>query len=82
MNWSIQDNTRGLIAFDIPVNEKTLFGAHKFGFENYILIYNANDNESLNSVLGEEKNNPVFNNFKTIKSIKDYISSKVKVEDN
>ena len=78
MQWSIQDNTRGLIAYGIPVSNETLFGAHKFGFDNYIAIHEANKNEKLTKVLGKEvKDDPLFKDFKTVRSVKDYISNNV-----
>ena len=83
MSWSIQDNTRGLIAFDIPVNNQTLYGVHKFGFDNYVSIHDSKSNEKLTKVLGNEvKNNPLFKEFKTVRSVKDHISSKIEIDKN
>lgn len=56
----IQDNTKSLIAYDIPVTEENLLGAHKFGIDNYIAIMQAEGSASLGKVLGDEAKNPVF----------------------
>lgn len=77
MNWEMQDNTRGLMAYEIPVETKNLLGAHKFGFDNYATIYGAKDSQKLSELLGDEANNPVFKDFKTVKQVKDYLNSKV-----
>lgn len=83
MEWSIQDNTRGLIAFDIPVNLKTLYGTHKFGFDNYAEIHTANSGDKLSKVLGVgAKSDPLFKDFKTVKQVKDFIAKQVKNNNN
>lgn len=77
MKWVIEDNTRGLMAYEIPVTEANLLGAHKFGFDNFAAIMDAQDSEKLSEVLGDDFNNPVFKNFKTVKSVKDYLRTQV-----
>lgn len=77
MNWVIQDNTRGLMTYEIPVTQENLLGAHKFGFDNFVKIYNADSDSKLNKVLGEDADNALFKNFKTVKSIKSYLSKQV-----
>jgi hypothetical protein len=74
MNWEIQDISRGFLTYEIPVTESNILGAHKFGFDNFAAISEAGDNEKLSEVLGEEANNPVFKNFTTVKSVKNYLS--------
>jgi hypothetical protein len=82
MDWSLNNNTKGLALYDIEVTEANLLGAHKFGFDNFVKIFEANRNDKLSKVLGSDAKDPVFNNFKTVKSIKDYIAREVKnVED-
>lgn len=79
MDWVIQDSARGLTAYEVPVNEKTLLGAHIFGVDNYALIHTANGNDKLSKVLDAETlSNPVFKNFKTVKSVRDYLTKKTK----
>lgn len=78
MNWEIQDSTRGLLTYEIPVNEENLLGIHKFGFDNFAAIYESKDNEKLSDAIGEEAKNPVFKNFDTVKSLKDYLSREIR----
>lgn len=77
MNWSIQDDTRGLMAYDIPVETKNLLGAHQFGFDNYAAIFKAPDDEKLSKAIGKEASTPVFEKFETVKQVKDYLSREV-----
>jgi len=72
MEWSIQDNTRGLLSLDIPVNLKTLYGTHRFGFDNYSEIHEGKIN----------KNDPLFKGFTTVKQVKDFIAKQVKNVNN
>lgn len=78
MEWEMQDNTRGLMAYEIPVNVVNLAGAHKFGFDNFAAIYAAKDNEKLSKVLGDQAELPVLENFKTVKQVKDYLAKEAK----
>jgi hypothetical protein len=74
MDWVIQDNTRGLLTYDVPVTEANLLGAHKFGFDNFVAIYESSDKDKLSDALGEDAKNPVFKNFQTVGEIKSYLS--------
>lgn len=79
MDWSMQNNTQGFLSLDIPVNTETLYGSHRFGFENYINIYDANRNDSLTKLLGNDiGNDPLFKGFTTVKSVQDHIDKEVK----
>ena len=78
MDWSTEDNAKGLVAFDVPINVETLYGAHKFGLENYVEIYSADGEKKLSKVIGEEANSPVFKNFKNVSSVKAFITRKLK----
>lgn len=78
MNWVIQDNTRGLLAYGIPVDEKTLLGAHLFGVDSYSIIHNANGNDKLAKVLDNKTmEDPIYKNFKTVKSVRDYLAKQI-----
>ena len=78
MQWSLEDNTRSFMAYEVPVTITNLLGAHKFGFENYLTIFSSDGNKKLSEVLGDQANNPVFKNFKTVKSVKEYLSREVR----
>jgi len=84
MKWSLEDTARGLQLYEIPVNERTLYGVHKFGFDNFVAIEQAAGDEELSKVLGKQvENDPLFKGLKTVKSVKSHISSKVsKLEKN
>jgi len=75
MQWELEDNARSLMAFQVPVNNETLFGAHKFGFDNFVAIYTAKDSEKLTDLIGEEVNSPVFKNLQTVRSVKNYVKN-------
>lgn len=75
MEWSLKDNATGLTAYLIPVNNVNLYGAHRFGLDDYTAIFLSKNNEKVNDIV---ENKELFDNFKTVKSVKDYISSKVK----
>jgi len=77
MNWQIQDNTRGLLASEVPVDTSTLLGAHKFGLDNYISIYNSKDNVKLSDILGDEAGIPDLEKFKTVREVKEYLKRQV-----
>lgn len=74
MDWVLADTTRGLLTYEIPVTEPNILGAHKFGFDNFAAIFEGQDNEKLSDVIGEEAKNPVFKDFLTVKSVKNYLS--------
>jgi hypothetical protein len=76
IQWEIEDNTRSLMAYEIPVTAENLAGAHKFGFDNYISIWSAKDNVKLTKLLGDEAKKPVFNDLKTVKDAKESLKSK------
>ena len=78
MNWEIQDNTRGLMAYELPVNDANLLGAHKFGFDPFLAILQAKDDQKLTEVLKDKAKDPVFEDFSTVKSVKDYLNQEVK----
>lgn len=77
MKWAIQDNTRGLMAYEIPVTTENLLGAHKFGFDNFVTIYNADNNSKLSKILGKDVDNPLLKKYDTVKGIKAYLSREV-----
>jgi hypothetical protein len=78
MGWEIQDHTRGLLTFEVPVTEETLLGAHKFGLDNYIAIYGAKDTEKLSSLIGDEAKSPVFKGFESAGAVKFYLTREIK----
>ena len=76
IEWEIENNALAFKSYGIPVNGETLLGAHKFGFDNFIAIYESKSSSKLNKVLGAEyKDNPVFKGFKTVKAVKEYLKS-------
>ena len=50
MEWVISDNTRGLMAYELPVTKENLLGVHEFGFDNFAAIMDGQDNEKLSDV--------------------------------
>jgi hypothetical protein len=74
----IEENTKSFMAYDIPVTEENLLGAHKFGFDSFSSVFQAKDSDKLSTILGESAKDPAFKNFKTIGQVKDYLSRQIK----
>lgn len=77
MNLEIQDNTRGLLTYEIPISEVNLLGAHTFGFDNFVAIHEAQEGQKLSDVIGEASGSPVFKNFQTVGDVKKYLSRQI-----
>lgn len=76
MDWSLHDNARRLAEKGIPVNDQTMYGAHKFGVEDYEKIFQAPGNTKLKNLLpGITEKNPDLENFKTVGQVKSYLLS-------
>lgn len=78
MERELQDNTKSFMAYDIPVTEANLFGAHKFGFDNFATIYESKDSEKLSTIIGDSAKSPEFKNFTTVGDVKKFILRQVK----
>lgn len=79
MDYIIQENTRGLLTYEIPVTEENLLGTHKFGLENFIAIMESKDEDKLTTVLGKEvASRPEFKGLSTVKSLKRQLSRQTK----
>lgn len=77
IEWSLKDNAEKLVSKDIPVNENTLFGAHKLGMDNYEKLFKASGDAKLKTVLGNDflEKNPDLGQFKTVGQVKQYLNS-------
>lgn len=78
MKWEMQNNTRSFMAYEIPVTTANLLGAHEFGLDNFVAIYNAKGDQKLSEVIGEEANSPIFKNYTTVQSVKRYLEKQTK----
>lgn len=77
INFEIQDNTRGFIAYDIEVTVPNLLGAHEFGFDTFVDIYQAKDTAKLTEVIGEDlARKPAYSAFETIGQLKEYLAKR------
>ena len=75
MEQSLQDNAKGLTAYQIPVTNANLYGTHRFGLDDYVAVLMSTKNEKLTDIV---ENSTLFEGFKTIKSVKDHVKRKVK----
>ena len=78
MNWSLEQNAQRLSSFSIDVNNENLYGIHRFG-DDFIAIMLSDKNENLTDIV---ENETLFEGFKTIKQVKNYIRQQVKPIDN
>jgi hypothetical protein len=74
MELELQDNTKTFMAYEIPVTKANLMGAHQFGVDNFVSIYEAQDSQKLSEVIGEQANRPEFKGMSTVAEVKKYLS--------
>jgi hypothetical protein len=77
MDHELKRNAKNLAAVGIVVNNQSLYGAHRFGLENYINISISNNNDKLSDIVEDTE---LFKGFTTVKSVKDFISKKIKID--
>lgn len=73
MKWNIEDMSRSLLAYDVPLTTENLLGTHKYGLDNYLAIFSSKPSEKLTKILGEDAKLPQFKKFKTVGSVKQYL---------
>lgn len=74
IEWSSQENAKELSSQDIPVDHKTLYGAHLLGVQNYIKVHKAPADTKLKTVIGT---NERFSQFKTVGALKKLINERI-----
>ena len=79
MSWSLEQNARTLKAFEMPTTTDNLYGAHRFGADDYTAILFAKDSDKLKDIVS---NMDLFKGFKSVKSVKDFIAKQVKSINN
>lgn len=75
MKWSNEENARGLTAYQVPVNNRSLYGAHRFGLDDYVAVTLSNANEKLTKVVEDMD---LFKGFTTVKQVNKYVNDQVK----
>lgn len=75
MKWSLENNAKGLAAYRVDVNIKTLYGAHRFGLDDYAAIELSSNSEKLTNIVENEE---LFKGFTTVKQVKDFVANKIK----
>jgi len=78
MKWSLENNAKGLAAYRVDVNIKTLYGAHRFGLDDYAAIELSGNSEKLTNIVENEE---LFEGFETVKQVKDFIANKIKTKE-
>lgn len=78
MKWSLENNAKGLAAYRVDVNIKTLYGAHRFGLDDYAAIELSGNNDKLTDIVENEE---LFKDFTTVKQVKDFVASKIKTKE-
>ena len=82
MDWNMKDISRNLLSFDIPINNHNIYGAHRFGLDNFIVLNEAKPSDKLSDVLGTAANDPLFKDFKTVKSLNKFIDDQLIIDEN
>lgn len=75
MEFSLRENAVVLHTFGVEVTDVTLMGAHVFGVDEYVDIASHSDNTKLSKILGDTAKKVPYNNFKTVKQVKNYITN-------
>ena len=75
MKWSMEENAKGLLAYQLPVSNVTLYGAHRFGLDDYVVIALSKDNTKVKNIVS---NPDLFKGFKTVRQVKNFINRQVK----
>jgi hypothetical protein len=78
LKWENEQNAQTLGAKNVPVNEATLYGAHKLGAEKYAELHNTPGDQKAKSVLGPEdiKANPEIAPLKTVGAVKQHFQTR------
>jgi len=80
MKWSLEDNAKRLSSFQIEPSTANLYGAHRFGANDYIaVLLSDNDNQKLTEIV---ENANLFIGFETVKDVKNHITNQVKKIDS
>lgn len=74
MKWEIEQNTKSFLNLQIEPTMSNLFGAHRFGIDDYALILLSPDNESLDDVV---TNPDLFEGFSTVKDVKNFVKKQL-----
>lgn len=77
MDWEIADNSRALLAYELPVTTANLLGAHEFGQDTFIGIAISDDSDKLSDAIGEDAKRPDLARFKTVGEVRKYLSNKL-----
>ena len=78
MKWSLEKNAEGLAAYRVDVTIKTLYGAHRFGLDDYAAVELSGNNEKLSNIVENEE---LFKGFTTVKDVKEFVSKQIKTKD-
>jgi len=74
MKYSLEQNARGLANYQVEVDNANLYGAHRFGLDDYVSILMSNDNEKLTNVVENKK---LFEGFKTVGQVRKFVRQKI-----
>lgn len=79
MKWELETNAKALTAFDIEVNNENLYGAHRFGLEDYSFVAKSKNSEKLTNVVSDMT---LFEGFKTVADVRKYIKKQLEIDNN
>ena len=77
MKYSIKKNSESLLSYGLEINNRNLYGSHKFGVDNYSLIMLSDDSDKLSSIVSNDK---LFKGFKTVKDVKQYVNKHIPID--
>ncbi len=79
LDWTNDQNAHTLRDKNVPVNEATLYGAHKLGAEKYSELHKTPANEKAKTVLGQSDyaSNPEIAAHKTVGQVKKHYADRM-----
>lgn len=78
MKWSLENNAKGLAAYGVDVNIKTLYGAHRFGLDDYAAVELSSNSEKLTDIVENEE---LFKGFNTVKQVKEFVANRIRTKE-
>lgn len=74
MKWNVENIGENLINYGLEVNQENIFGAHRFGIDDYSAILFAKDTDKLSDLV---ENKALFKGFKNVREVKNYVKKQV-----
>lgn len=77
MKWNLEDLSKGLMAYNIPVTNANLYGAHRFGLDDFAVVVTSKNDVKIKDIVS---NPTLFKGFTSVKQVKRYVNSQLKID--